>query len=49
MQFIDHAEVQVQAGNGGDGLVPFDAKNMFQPEGHPAVMEAGVVPSFSRL
>jgi len=35
MQFIDHAEVQVQAGNGGDGLVAF-RREKYVPAGGPS-------------
>ncbi|WP_396426432.1 hypothetical protein [Leptolyngbya sp. FACHB-261] len=35
MQFIDQAEVQVQAGNGGDGLVAF-RREKYVPAGGPS-------------
>jgi GTPase len=35
MQFIDHAEIQVQAGNGGDGMVSF-RREKYVPAGGPS-------------
>jgi len=42
--FIDYAKITIKAGNGGDGIISFRKKNIFQEEVLMEVMEVMVVP-----